>query len=40
MSLSTMVHAKGLLCIKAYKNNGEENWVVSTEVFDICLFLM
>lgn len=35
-----MVYARGLHCIKAYKNKGEENWAVSTEVFYIWLFLM
>lgn len=28
-----MVYARGLHCNKAYKNNGEQNWAVSTEVF-------
>lgn len=39
MPFSTMVHAKGLHCIKAHKNNGEQNWAVSSEIFYICVFL-
>lgn len=34
-----MVYARGLHCIKAYKDNGKD-WAVSTEVFYIWLFLM
>lgn len=40
MAFFTMVCAKGLCCIKTYKNNGEENWAVNTEDFYIWLFLM
>lgn len=35
-----MAYARGLHFNKAHKNNGGENWAVSTEVFYILLFLM